>query len=235
MNRRAIVSADNRVTFTVETAAAEVADLGSESKLAARGRTATNGPGRCDPCRRRHPTCSRCRSRSRRLAGSSTAGGEAMSPRGAPGGRRAGGAERARRRRLLQSGLDRASTGWRSALHRGPTALCLRPAIRVVMQSVERVGINDVYRSGAGAAGSMTLAMVVLLGLAITGIVLGVHLRRWHKPTQSGHLRNEPSREDVLAERFARGEIDEDEFRRRMRRFRELRRGDSRRVTTGFG
>ena len=79
------------------------------------------------------------------------------------------------------------------------------------------------YGWGWGGWILMTLAMVVLLGLVITGIVLGVRYLA-DGTSQRNRATSETNRvEDVLAERFARGEIDEDEFRRRMRALRELR------------
>jgi putative membrane protein len=69
----------------------------------------------------------------------------------------------------------------------------------------------------------MTIAMVVFWAIVITAIVLGV---RYVATATSQRDRPTPDTnraEDVLAERFARGEIDEDEFRRRMTALREHR------------
>jgi putative membrane protein len=56
----------------------------------------------------------------------------------------------------------------------------------------------------------MTIGMVVFWGLIITGAVL------LFRATQGPALVARPVPEHVLAERFARGEIDEEEYRRRL-------------------
>jgi putative membrane protein len=69
----------------------------------------------------------------------------------------------------------------------------------------------------------MALVMVVFWAFVITAIVLGVRYVAGGT-RQHSHPTSETNRaEDVLAERFARGEIDEDEFRRRMLALREHR------------
>lgn len=73
------------------------------------------------------------------------------------------------------------------------------------------------YWYGSGMSGwgyvLMTLSMVLFWGLVITtAVVLGRRFLREDRPLGSG-----PSTpEDVLAMRLARGEIDEDEYERRM-------------------
>ena len=60
---------------------------------------------------------------------------------------------------------------------------------------------------------AMTLSMVVFWGLLITlAVVLVRGLDRPAGPARGPR----PSPERLLAERFARGEIDEDEYRRRL-------------------
>ncbi|MGW2022928.1 SHOCT domain-containing protein [Streptomyces decoyicus] len=81
-----------------------------------------------------------------------------------------------------------------------------------------------------GGWGVMTLVMVLFFALLIVGIVALVHYltsaRRDHQPGSPppgeygwGGRRAE----DLLAERFARGEIDEDEYKRRLALLREQR------------
>ncbi|MFE6648457.1 SHOCT domain-containing protein [Nocardioides sp. NPDC057772] len=71
------------------------------------------------------------------------------------------------------------------------------------------------YGSGMGGWGYalMTVSMVLFWGLVITAaVVLGRRFLREDRPLSGG-----PSTpEDVLAMRLARGEIDEDEYERRM-------------------
>lgn len=70
----------------------------------------------------------------------------------------------------------------------------------------------------------MTVVMVVFWAAVITAVVLAIRYLatggRNPYPTAPGVSSRA---EDVLAERFARGEIDEDEFRRRMTLLREHR------------
>ncbi|HXV93823.1 MAG TPA: SHOCT domain-containing protein [Pseudonocardia sp.] len=62
----------------------------------------------------------------------------------------------------------------------------------------------------------MSISMVAFWALVIAGIVALVRYAR----TSGGDRRSEqlsrPAPEQVLAERYARGEIDEDEYRRRL-------------------
>jgi putative membrane protein len=60
---------------------------------------------------------------------------------------------------------------------------------------------------------AMTLSMVVFWGLLITLAV--VLVRGLNRPAGKADG-SRPSPERLLAERFARGEIDEDEYRRRL-------------------
>ncbi len=63
--------------------------------------------------------------------------------------------------------------------------------------------------------GWMAISMVVFCGLIISGIVVLVrYLARSEQPR--GGPADRPSPEQVLAERFARGEVDEEEFHRRL-------------------
>ncbi len=62
--------------------------------------------------------------------------------------------------------------------------------------------------------GLMTVSMLLFWGLAIAGVVLIVrHLRRDQRP--ASHPTGSAA-EQLLAERFARGEIDEQEYRHRL-------------------
>ncbi|ORA44474.1 hypothetical protein BST22_25275 [Mycolicibacterium chubuense] len=70
----------------------------------------------------------------------------------------------------------------------------------------------------------MSIMMALVWALVIAGTVLAI--RFLTGPRQSAghsHGTREGSAEDVLAERFARGEIDEDEYRRRATLLRERR------------
>jgi len=72
------------------------------------------------------------------------------------------------------------------------------------------------YDWGWGAWLVMSVMMVVFWGLVIAGIV--VLVRYLTGPRQSGGPASDSGRESAeeqLAERFARGEIDEDEYTRR--------------------
>jgi putative membrane protein len=69
--------------------------------------------------------------------------------------------------------------------------------------------------SGWGWFG-MSLGMIVFWGLIITGAVLLFRsLDRTGEHTRT-HTPAVPSAEQILAERFARGEIDEEEYQRRL-------------------
>ena len=67
----------------------------------------------------------------------------------------------------------------------------------------------------------MTVLMVLFWAVVITAVVVAVRYLAGPRHTAPDSL---PSRaEDLLAERFARGEIDDDEFRRRQALLREHR------------
>jgi putative membrane protein len=65
----------------------------------------------------------------------------------------------------------------------------------------------------------MTVGMVVFWALVITAVVLAV--RYLASPRGTGA--NPKTAEDVLAERYARGEIDDDEYQRRLTLLRQHR------------
>ncbi|MGW4825190.1 SHOCT domain-containing protein [Streptomyces sp. NPDC004227] len=71
----------------------------------------------------------------------------------------------------------------------------------------------------------MTVIMILFWGLLVVGIIaLTRYLTgagRSHPPGESGW--GSRRAEDLLAERFARGEIDEDEYKRRLTLLREHR------------
>ena len=70
----------------------------------------------------------------------------------------------------------------------------------------------------------MSIAMVLFWAVLITGVVAGIRYLAGSQRTASHAPSSGPSRaEDLLTERFARGEIDEDEFRRRLALVREHR------------
>jgi putative membrane protein len=58
---------------------------------------------------------------------------------------------------------------------------------------------------------AMSLSMVAFWGLIIWGIVALFRGSGWSWPRHDG-----PDPEQILAERFARGEIDDEEYRRRL-------------------
>mgnify|MGYP000173810421 CR=1 FL=1 len=60
----------------------------------------------------------------------------------------------------------------------------------------------------------MTISMVLFWGLLIAGGVL--LYRALDQPVTSAPAGHRPSPEHLLAERFARGEIDEEEYQRRL-------------------
>lgn len=62
--------------------------------------------------------------------------------------------------------------------------------------------------------GAMTISMVLFWGLLILGGVLLV--RALNRPIDGPSPAARPSPDQLLAERFARGEIDEEEYRRRL-------------------
>jgi putative membrane protein len=80
------------------------------------------------------------------------------------------------------------------------------------------------YGSNGGWGGwlLMTIAMVLFLALIITAVVLIVRYLVSQRPTgtSAGSARTP---EEVLAERSARGEIDDDEYQRRLALLRQNR------------
>lgn len=78
---------------------------------------------------------------------------------------------------------------------------------------------NDHDMNGWGF-GLMTVAMLLFLGLVVVAIVLLVrHLVHSPQHVPGAHPvppPERPSPEQLLAERFARGEIDADEYRHRL-------------------
>lgn len=88
-------------------------------------------------------------------------------------------------------------------------------------------GDGWMWNHGWGVGGwiMMGLVMVVFWGVVITLVVLAVRYftsdRGGNAGPQQGPRVNRA--EELLAERFARGDIDEDEFRRRMTLLREHR------------
>jgi putative membrane protein len=68
----------------------------------------------------------------------------------------------------------------------------------------------------------MVLAMAVFWALVITGVVITIRYVAGGNAHANRHPASaSPRAEDVLTERFARGEIDEDEFRRSIATIRE--------------
>lgn len=80
---------------------------------------------------------------------------------------------------------------------------------------------------GLGGWFVIALMMVIFWGLLIAGVVaLARYTGSSHRADRPGGPGTPPGAgraEDVLAERFARGEIDEDEYRRRLAVLREQR------------
>ncbi|MEV0533557.1 SHOCT domain-containing protein [Kitasatospora sp. NPDC050463] len=78
---------------------------------------------------------------------------------------------------------------------------------------------NDHDMNGWGF-GLMTVAMLLFLGLVVVAIILLVrHLVDSPQHVPGAHHSPPPERpaaEQLLAERFARGEIDADQYRRRL-------------------
>jgi putative membrane protein len=69
----------------------------------------------------------------------------------------------------------------------------------------------------------MSLSMIVFWGLVIGGIVALVrYLGRAPEPVQTPPV--QPTPEQILGERFARGELDEEEYARRLDALRDNRR-----------
>ncbi|MFF3459574.1 SHOCT domain-containing protein [Streptomyces sp. NPDC002730] len=61
---------------------------------------------------------------------------------------------------------------------------------------------------------AMSASMILFWALIITAVVL--LFRALGQTSEHTHSPNVPSPDQVLAERFARGEIDEEEYRRRL-------------------
>jgi putative membrane protein len=77
---------------------------------------------------------------------------------------------------------------------------------------------------GWGGWALMTVGMVLFWVVVITAVVLAVRYLAAPRGTAASPTGYTPTRaEDVLAERFARGEIDEDEYRQRVALLRENR------------
>jgi len=79
---------------------------------------------------------------------------------------------------------------------------------------------------GWGWAGwlPMTLVMIVFWAAVITAVVLVVRYLADSRRPAGGPATQGPARaEDLLAERFARGEIDDDEYRQRLTLLRDQR------------
>jgi putative membrane protein len=75
------------------------------------------------------------------------------------------------------------------------------------------------WGNGWGGAGWVVMGgvMVLFWAAVITAIVFAIRYAGGSRDTASGPPNYGPSRpEEVLAERFARGEIDADEYRRRV-------------------
>ncbi|BCM64757.1 MULTISPECIES: SHOCT domain-containing protein [Streptomyces] len=72
------------------------------------------------------------------------------------------------------------------------------------------------YSHGVSGWGwfAMSTSMILFWALIITAIVLLV--RTLNRPQDHRHTPAAPSAEDILRERLARGEIDEDDYRRRL-------------------
>jgi putative membrane protein len=63
----------------------------------------------------------------------------------------------------------------------------------------------------------MTIGMIVFWGVLITaGVALYRHLARTGQQPPAAPTTSAPNPEAILAERFARGEIDEDEYHTRL-------------------
>jgi putative membrane protein len=69
---------------------------------------------------------------------------------------------------------------------------------------------------GSGGWILMTVAMLVFWALVITAIVLFVRYLASQRPTNTSPATTSRTAEEVLAERYARGEIDDDEYQRRL-------------------
>ncbi|WP_369386488.1 SHOCT domain-containing protein [Streptomyces sp. CG1] len=89
--------------------------------------------------------------------------------------------------------------------------------------------IEVMWYGGGGGWFVLTVIMILFWGLLIAGGVALVHYFSGARSHQPGRLPPGESggasrrAEDLLAERFARGEIDEDEYQRRLATLREHR------------
>lgn len=82
----------------------------------------------------------------------------------------------------------------------------------------------DGWGWGSGGWILMTVLMMLFWAAVITAVVLAIGHLAGPRHTSAHPPGPGPARaEDLLAERFARGEIDEDEYRRRMTLLREHR------------
>lgn len=82
--------------------------------------------------------------------------------------------------------------------------------------------IDGGWGGGWGGWLLMALVMVVFWGLVIAGIVALVHFLSGNRTAASGGPgRGSGRAEELLAERLARGEIDEEEYRKRRAVLRE--------------
>ncbi len=75
-------------------------------------------------------------------------------------------------------------------------------------------GFGSGYTGGWGTGGFGPVSMLLFWGLLITGAVLLIRwsIQTFRKP--STHLRNASSPLDIIKTRYARGEIDQEEFKR---------------------
>jgi len=76
------------------------------------------------------------------------------------------------------------------------------------------------WGNGMGGWGMalMTMSNLLFLGLILVGVVFVVRASGYGKPaTPSGPTVRLPTPQQLLSERFARGEIDEEEYSQRLR------------------
>ncbi len=77
------------------------------------------------------------------------------------------------------------------------------------------MGWNDTASWGAGHWLVMILMMIILMGLLIAAVLWVARIARSGPNDQPRTNMPMPGTDEVLAQRFARGEINEDEFQRR--------------------
>jgi putative membrane protein len=78
-------------------------------------------------------------------------------------------------------------------------------------------GNGWMWNGGYGWGWIITAVVVIgLFALLITAIVLAVRLTGAGRHSDAGSPQQTRAAENMLAERFARGEIDEDDYRRRI-------------------